>query len=67
MGRKTVGIIGALEESIALLWLIWMPSNLAAFYVFAAVFGFSWGAISTMISAMVGDLFGMRNIDAILG
>jgi MFS family permease len=67
IGRKLVGILGALMGAIALLWLMWMPNNLAAFYIFAAFFGFSWGAISTMISAMVGDLFGMRNIGSILG
>ena len=37
------------------------------FYAFAIVFGFSWGGLSTLTLALIGDIFGKRSIGVILG
>lgn len=67
LGRKSVSIICAIMGAGALLWLMWMPNNIWLFYVFAALFGISFGGISTMVSALAGDMFGLHNLGRILG
>ncbi len=67
LGRKSVSIICAIMGAGALLWLMWMPNNIWLFYVFAALFGTSFGGISTMVSALAGDMFGLHNLGRILG
>ena len=37
------------------------------FYLFALVFGFSWGSLGSLITALISDIFGVRNIGVILG
>jgi MFS family permease len=65
-GRKTMAVIcgGLLGGSI--LWLTY-SKDLWMFYLFAVVFGFSFGGISTTTSAMIGDVFGLHRIGTIMG
>lgn len=66
IGRKLPAMVCALLPVGMLLWLIW-SRELWMFYVFALVFGLSWGGLTTMITALIGDVFGTRNLGAIMG
>lgn len=35
--------------------------------LFAIVFGFSWEGLGTQLVALIGDIFGVRSIGAIMG
>ena len=56
VGRKAPGIITALLRAGAFLWLIW-SRELWAFYLFAVVFGLSWGGLSLAVTALCADIF----------
>jgi MFS family permease len=66
IGRKVPAILCALFQAGILLWLI-CSGELWMFYVFAMIFGLCWGGLSTMITALIGDVFGTRSIGAIMG
>ena len=66
IGRKVTAIICALLATGAILWLIG-SQKLWMFYIFAIVFGFSYGGIDTSTIALVGDIFGLRSIGIIFG
>ena len=36
-------------------------------YLFALIFGFAWGGIGTQVPALIGDIFGVRNIGTVMG
>ena len=65
-GRKQLAIACALLQVGALVWLTW-ARELWMLYAFAIAFGFLWGGLSTMVTALIGDVFGMRSIGAIMG
>ena len=65
-GRKVPAVLCALLQVGMLLWLIW-SREIWMFYVFAIVFGSAWGGLSTMVTVLIGDVFGMRSIGAIMG
>lgn len=65
-GRKPLAFFSALIMAAAMVWLIY-SSSLWMFYVFAIVIGVAFGGITPSITAMVGDIFGVRNIGAIMG
>jgi MFS family permease len=65
-GRRPLAVSCALLQVGALLLLSW-ARELWMLYVFAIAFGFLWGALSTMVTALIGDVFGMRSIGAIMG
>lgn len=65
-GRKVTAMICALFLAGAVIWLIYLK-DLWMFYIFAAVFGFFFGGISTSTTAMVGDIFGLHSIGVIMG
>ncbi|MFC1980242.1 MFS transporter, partial [Chloroflexota bacterium] len=65
-GCKPPVIICAILQVLALTWLIW-ADNPWMLYLFVAVFGFAWGGLTTVLTAQVGDIFGMLSIGAILG
>lgn len=67
LDRKTIAIICALMGAGAMFWLMSMLNNLWLFYIFAALFGIPFGGISTMVTALTGDMFGMRHIGKIMG
>jgi MFS family permease len=66
IGNKSVLVISLFLATAALAWIlaareIWM------LYLFAVVFGFAWGGISTMLSPMVAELFGLSSHGVLLG
>ena len=66
VGRKVIGITCALLHAAAMIWLVW-AHELWMFYLFAVVFGFQFGGLNAVLTAMVGDTFGLRNIGIIMG
>jgi MFS family permease len=66
IGRKALAIGCALVEVGALIWLIW-TRELWMFYLFAVFFGLSSGGVGMLTTALIGDIFGVRNIGAIMG
>lgn len=65
-GRKAPAVACGLLDVVTLLWLMW-SRELWMFYSFAIVFGFLCGGFSTVITALIGDIFGMGSIGAIMG
>jgi MFS family permease len=66
VGRKIPGVFCAVIGAVALVWLIY-SHNLWMFYLFAVVFGFSWGGIGVTLASLVGDIFGGRSLGTIMG
>jgi MFS family permease len=66
IGRKAPAIACAVLQVGALLWLMW-AQELWKLYVFAIAFGFLWGGLGVLTTALIGDVFGMRSIGAIMG
>jgi len=66
VGRKTTSIICALFLAGTIVWLI-CSKELWMFYLFAVVFGFFYGGLDVCTAALVGDLFGLRNIGTLMG
>lgn len=66
VGRKIPGVFCAVIGAVALVWLIY-SHNLWMFYLFAVVFGVSWGGIGVTLASMVGDIFGGRSLGTIMG
>lgn len=66
IGRKALAVICALTQSFALLWLM-QAQVLWMLYAFAIAFGFLWGGIGTIITAIIGDIFGTRHLGIIMG
>ncbi|MFC1995841.1 MFS transporter [Chloroflexota bacterium] len=66
IGRKKATMIGVLLMVGAMLWLI-VSSDLWMLYLFAILWGFSYGGISSPLMALIGDTFGVRNIGLIMG
>jgi len=66
IGRKAPAIACALLQVGALLWLMW-ARELSMLYAFAIAFGFLWGGFGVLTTALIGDVFGVRSIGAIMG
>ena len=66
VGRKMPIIICLLLQAGALVWLIWSHQPWM-FYLFAVVYGLSWGGLGVVPYAMAADIFGERNLGLILG
>jgi MFS family permease len=66
IGRKTLGVACILAQFAALLWLMW-ADVLWMLYIFAITYGFLWGGSGTIITSLIGDVFGMRSLGAIMG
>lgn len=66
MGRKKAAVICGLTQAIATVWLVGLH-DLWALYVFAVVYGIGYGGYDTPVAALVGDLFGLRNLGVIIG
>ena len=66
VGRKIPGVFCAVLSAGALMWLIW-AHDLWMFYMFAVVFGFSWGGIGVTLASLVGDIFSGRSLGTIMG
>jgi MFS family permease len=66
IGRRALAVGCALLQVGALFLLVW-SGDLWMFYLFAVVFGFSWGGLGILITAIITDIFGMHSIGAIMG
>ncbi len=66
IGRKRAYLICPLLMAGAMLWLI-QSSDLWMFYLFAIVFGFSFGSSGPISSAFIAEAFGLRHVGVILG
>ena len=66
LGRKALGVTCGLLHVTTLLWLM-QSRQLWMMYGFAIVFGFLWGGSGTIITSLVADTFGTRNLGAIMG
>ncbi len=66
IGRKIPAAVCAVFGIGALIWLMW-SHNLWMFYVFAFLFGISWGGLGVTTITMVSDVFGERNLGIIMG
>ena len=66
IGNKPVLIIGFILMVIALSWVV-AAKELWMLYLFAIIFGFSYGGLMTLQSPMVADLFGLHAHGVILG
>jgi len=65
-GRKRLAIACALVQFGSMVWLMW-AGDLWSLYGFGIAFGFLWGGSSTMVTIIIGDIFGTRNIGVIMG
>ena len=66
IGRKQALILSLALQIFSWFWIIGATTSFM-FYLFAATFGFSYGAISTLFSAIVGDYFGRLRAASIIG
>jgi len=66
IGSSNALAICCLVLGISLLWLLF-ARELWMFYLFAAVFGFTYGGEIPQIAALVGQLFGLRSVAALVG
>jgi MFS family permease len=66
MGRKSSILLTILCQCAALFLLAW-SNSLWMFYVFAIVFALGYGGLDPATVALVGDLFGVRNLGRITG
>jgi MFS family permease len=65
-GRKIPAIGSAVYMAVSLLGLVWSQDTWM-FYIFAVVFGFSWGGFGVLCIALAVDSFGIVSIGAIMG
>jgi len=66
VGRNALGAACALGQFLALLWLM-QSRELWMLYLFALAFGFLWGGSSTIMTVLIGDIFGVCSLGAIMG
>ena len=66
IGRRSSAVICALLQIGAMIWLVW-AKELWRFYFFAMVYGFSFGGFDIPVTALIGDIFGLQSLGAIMG
>ena len=66
IGRKVTLFTCTLLMAGAMLWLT-LSKDLWMLYLFTLVFGLAYGGFSTSGGALIGNVFGLRNIGAIFG
>ncbi len=66
VGRKVPGIICAALGAAALIWLT-RSQELWMFYLFATIFGLSWGGMAIVNLTLVSESFGGRSLGVIIG
>ena len=65
-GRKVSATICGLLQIGAMIWLAW-AKELWMFYLFAIVYGFAFGGFDIPVAALIGDIFGVHILGAIMG
>jgi len=66
IGNKSALITGFILLSVALAWLM-VAKEMWIFYLFAVIFGFAYGAVATLESPIVAELFGLSSHGVIFG
>lgn len=66
MGRKRTAVFCALVMAAAMVWLTQSTSPWML-YLFAIVFGFVYGGLTPPLSALLGDIFGLRHFGSLIG
>ena len=66
IGRKRLAVACALAQFCSLVWLMW-ARDLWSLYSFGIAFGFLWAGSSTMVTIIIGDIFGTRDLGVIMG
>ncbi len=66
VSRKASAITCALLQVGAMILLAW-SQDLWMFYLFAIVYGFNYGGFDSPVTAMIGDIFGLRSLGVIMG
>jgi len=66
IGRKASAVICAMLQVGAMIWLTW-ARELWMFYLFAIVYGFAFGGFDILVTALIGDIFGLHSLGAIMG
>jgi len=65
MGRRATAVICALLVSGAMIWLVW-SQDLWMLYLFGVMCGFLFGGFDPAVTALIGDIFGLRSIGVIM-
>jgi MFS family permease len=63
---KRLAICCAFIQFAAMVWLIWSNTPWML-YIFAVVFGFTFGGLSNLMATMIGNTFGTANLGSITG
>jgi predicted MFS family arabinose efflux permease len=66
LGGRTTLAICLVMQALAMFWLL-VAADVWMFYLFAAVFGFSYGGCVPQLPIIVGELFKLRSIGSIVG
>jgi MFS family permease len=66
IGRKASALICAMLQIGAMIWLTW-ARELWMFYLFAIVYGFAFGGFDILVTALIGDIFGLHSLGTIMG
>jgi MFS family permease len=66
LGGRTTLAICLVMQVLAMFWLL-VAADVWMFYLFAAVFGFSYGGCVPQLPIIVGELFKLRSIGSIVG
>ena len=66
IGRKFSAVLCSVLQFLMFLFVAW-SGELWLFYIFAVFYGFGFGGMSTVITALIGDTFGGANLGAITG
>jgi OFA family oxalate/formate antiporter-like MFS transporter len=66
LGRRRTVAVAMLLQALAFLGFVGVR-GLVTLYAAAFVFGYSYGAISTLFSALVGDAFGRAQVGTLVG
>ena len=66
IGNKPALVISYVVAVASLLWIL-VAKDIWALYLFAAAFGFSWGALAVMRMPITAEVFGLSALGAILG
>jgi len=66
VGARPVLMAGILIQGVMMLWLVWADATWM-FYLFAALFGLSYGGNIVLIPKLTAHIFGLASMGAIFG
>ncbi len=66
IGSRPAIIVGFMLFAIGLFWVV-VAKELWMLYLFAIIFGFSWGALAVSRFSLTSELFGLSSLGMILG